>query len=160
MFAANKRHSLAPHTSTKEISLRHFVAYHNEKMMGYSCTAIPEPRVQTGNSVEGLEGVTVWLVAGEGKSSKSYFLAAQFVASRCKPNSFPSSRFPHLIAGPGTLFGRRIPIGGTVLFALLQTESANFVRGFYETKNPAVIAGLKLSLTTSGHAIKHSAQPN
>lgn len=123
--------------------MRHFVAYHNEKKMGYSCTTIPEPRVKTSNSVEGLEGVTVWLVAGEGERPKSYFLAAQFVASRCEPNSSSDLRLPHLIAGPGMLFGRRISIGGTALFALLQTESANFVRGFYETKNPTVIAGLK-----------------
>jgi hypothetical protein len=60
--------------------LRHFIAYHNEKNMGYSCTDIPEPRVQTSRQVAGLEGVTVWLVAGEGSKPKSYFLTAKFVA--------------------------------------------------------------------------------
>lgn len=79
---------------TRRKSLRHFIAYHNAKMMKYSCTDIPEPRVQIRKPVEGLEGVALWLVAGEGESPKSYFLAAAFVASRCEPGSFPAPNFP------------------------------------------------------------------
>jgi hypothetical protein len=122
--------------------LRHFIAYHNENNMGYSCFDIPEPRVQTSREVEGLEGVTVWLIAGEGDKPKSYFLAAKFVASRCEPNSIAGSKFPHLIAGPGHLFKKSIPLGGTSLIEQVRKESANFVRGFYETKDAVVISGL------------------
>lgn len=111
-------------------------------MMKYSCTDILEPRVQTRKPVAGLEGVTVWLVAGEGESPKSYFLAAAFVASRCEPGSFPSSEFPNLIAGDGALFGKSIPLGGTELLKLIHKESANFVRGFYETTNGTIITAL------------------
>lgn len=122
--------------------MRHFIAYHNEKNMGYSCTDILEPRVQTSRQVAGLEGVTVWLVAGEGSKPKSYFLTAKFVASRCEINSIPSSKFPHIIAGPGHLFKKSIPLDSTPLLEKVRKESANFVRGFYETKDLAVIASL------------------
>lgn len=122
--------------------MRHFIAYHNQKNMGYSCVDIPEPRVQTGRGVEGLEGVTVWLLAGEGEKPKSYYLAAKFVAERCETNAISGSRFPHLIAGPGQLFRKSLPLGGKPVLEEIRRESANFVRGFYETKDPAVIAGL------------------
>jgi len=110
--------------------------------MGYSCAAIVEPRVQTRRPVAGLEGATVWLVAGEGERPKSYYLAAKFIASRCEPNFVSSSKFPNLIAGSGTLFANRIPINGTLLLAQIRQESANFIRGFYETTDAAIIAGL------------------
>lgn len=122
--------------------MRHFIAYHNQKNMGYSCVDIPEPRVQTSREIEGLEGATVWLVAGEGEKPKSYYLAAKFVALRCEANAIPGSRFPNLIAGPGQLFKKSIPLAGTELLERVRKESANFVRGFYETKDPVVIAGL------------------
>jgi len=122
--------------------MRHFIAYHNQKNMGYSCVDIPEPRVQTSREVEGLEGVTVWLVAGEGEKPKSYYLAAKFVASRCEANAISGSRFPHLIAGLGQLFKKSIPLAGTALLEHVRKESANFVRGFYETKEASVISGL------------------
>jgi hypothetical protein len=92
--------------------------------------------------VEGLEGVTVWLIAGEGEKPKAYFLAAKFVANRCESNSIPGSKFPHLIAGAGSLFKKNIPIGGTSFLAQVRKDSANFVRGFYETKDPLVVSGL------------------
>lgn len=111
--------------------------------MGYSCTEIKEPRVQTRNPVVGLEGTTVWLFAGEGSSPRSYFLAATFVTSRCEPDSFPSSKFPNLIAGNGTLFGKRIPLDGTSLLRLVRKESANFARGLYEAKKTTTISALQ-----------------
>lgn len=124
--------------------MRHFIAYHNEKKMKYSCVDIPEPRAQTSQNIEGLEGVTVWLVAGEGEKPKSYFLAAKFVASHCEPNSVSGSKFLYLIAGPGKLFKKDIALDGTYLLNQIRKESANFRRGFYETKNSAVISGLGL----------------
>lgn len=123
--------------------MRHFIAYHNAKDMGYSCIDIPEPRVRTGNDVEGLEGVTVWLVAGEGEAPKSYFLASKFVATRCETNFFPAPKRRNLIAGDGELFARRIPLDDTGLIELIRKESANFVRGLYETHNPTIVSALK-----------------
>ncbi|MGR9000140.1 MAG: hypothetical protein ACU88J_13985, partial [Gammaproteobacteria bacterium] len=76
--------------------MRHFIAYHNEQKMRYSCTEIPEPpRVKTSKFVCGLEGVTVWLIAGEGKSPKSYYIAAKFIATNCEPNLYPGTDLPN-----------------------------------------------------------------
>ncbi|MFI3187359.1 MAG: hypothetical protein QX198_15400 [Methylococcaceae bacterium] len=127
--------------------MRHFIAYHNPKTMGYSCIDIPEPRVKTSRPVMGLEGVTVWLVAGEGESPKSYYLTAKFIASRCQTNVDPGAKLSNLIAGDhgdhGSLFKKSISITGTSLLELIQKESANFVRGFYESKDVNIISGLE-----------------
>ncbi len=123
--------------------MRHFIAYHNPKTMGYSCVDIPEPRVKTSRSVTCLEGVTVWLVAGEGESPKLYYLTAKFIASRCETNLYPGSKLSNLISGDGTLFKKTISITGTSLLGLIQKESANFVRGFYESKDVNIIYKLK-----------------
>ena len=123
--------------------MRHFIAYHNPNTMGYSCVDIPEPRVKTSRPVTCLEGVTVWLIAGEGKSPKSYYLTAKFIASRCETNFDPGSKLSNLIAGDGTLFKKSISVTGTSLLELIQKESANFVRGFYESKDANVISGLE-----------------
>jgi hypothetical protein len=122
--------------------MRHFIAYHNAKNMGYSCTAIRNPQIMTGNPVKDLEGVTVWIVAGEGDSPKSYYLAARFIAAKCEPNLFPETALPHSVSGPGTLYGLSKPIGGTPLLASIRKQSANFVRGFHETSDLAVIGQL------------------
>lgn len=112
--------------------------------MGYSCVDILEPRVKTSRPVMGLEGVTVWLVAGEGKSPKSYYLTAKFIASRCQTNVDPGAKLSNLIAGDhGALFKKSISITGTSLLELIQKESANFARGFYESKDVNIISGLE-----------------
>ena len=96
----------------------------------------------TSRSVVGLEGATVWLIAGEGEKPKSYFLAVRFVAGRCDPNSFPSAKFPHLIADTGSLFKKSISLKGMPLLDQVRKESANFLRGFYETKESSIISSL------------------
>ena len=123
--------------------MRHFLAYHNAEKMGYSCDAIPEPRVKTSKSVAGLHGVTVWLISGEGKSPKHYYLAAKFLANKCESGLYPSSDLPNQISGPGALFGKSKPIGGTPLHSLLKRQSANFVNGFFELHDPVAISGLE-----------------
>jgi len=123
--------------------VRHFLAYHNAEKMGYSCTAIPEPRIKTSKSVAGLEGVTVWLIAGEGKSPKHYYLAARFTARKCEPGLYRGTQLPNQISGDGALFGKSKPITGTSLYALLQRQSANFVNGFFELHDPVAISGLE-----------------
>lgn len=123
--------------------MRHFIAYHNEQKMRYSCTEIPVPRVKTSKSVSGLDGVTVWLIAGEGKSPKSYYLAAKFTATKCEPNLYPGTDLPNQISGEGTLFKKGILLNGSTLLKLLQNKSANFVNGFYESRDPTAIAYLE-----------------
>ncbi len=123
--------------------MRNFIAYHNAKTMGYSCTAILTPQVRTKNSVSGLTGVKVWLIAGEGERPKSYYLASTFVADQCRPAHFPDPKLPNLIAGAGTNFGLSISISGSSLLELLKSDSANFRRGFYETFDHTVISQLQ-----------------
>jgi hypothetical protein len=123
--------------------LRYFLAYHNAKKMGYSCTAIPAPRVKTSKNVDGLEGATVWLVAGEGERPKSYYLASRFVIDNCEPNKYPGVKLCNEVSGPGVLLGTSVPLDGTSLLAQLQRLSANFVNGFFQLHEPSAIASLK-----------------
>lgn len=122
--------------------MRHFIAYHNAKRMGHSCADIPDPRVQTARPVSGLEGVTVWLVAGEGQRPKSYFLCAKFLVSQCEANSIRGSEFPNVLRGKGRLFGTSIPLDGTKVLLRIQKESANFARGLFETRDLIVMSAL------------------
>jgi hypothetical protein len=127
----------------QETVLRYFIAYHNEQKMGYSCTAIPTPRVKTSKPVAGTEGSTVWLIAGEGKSPKSYYLAAKFSVEKCEPGKHLGTELPNEVSGPGLLLGKSIKLSGTPLLSQLQKLSANFVHGFCEVRDVAAIAALK-----------------
>ena len=126
--------------------MRYFLAYHNAQKMGYSCTAISAPRVKTSKSVAGLEGSTVWLVAGEGKSPKSYFLATTFLIDKCEPDKYLGTRLPNEVSGTGPLLGKSVSLNATVLLGQLQKLSANFANGFCELDNDDdedAISGLK-----------------
>lgn len=123
--------------------MRHFLAYHNEKKMGYSCKDISNPRVKTSKAVLGLEGSTVWLVAGEGESPKRYYLASRFVIESCEPNKHSGTKLTNEVSGSGVLLGTSIPLAGTKLLEQLKRQSANFVNGFFELRDPASLAALK-----------------
>lgn len=123
--------------------MRHFLAYHNAQKMGYSCTAISTPRVVTSKPVSGLEGATVWLVAGEGKTPKSYYLASRFIVDKCSPGKHWGTDLPNEVSGEGDLFGMRISLDASPLLEQLQRASANFVSGFCELRDPSVISALK-----------------
>ena len=129
-----------PHKGTL---LRYFLAYHNAQKMGYSCTAIETPSVKTSKSVAGLEGSTVWLVAGEGKSPKNYYLASTFVIEKCEPYKHLGTKLPNELSGTGTLLGTSVSLNMTPLLRELQRLSANFVSGFCELRDMAVISALK-----------------
>jgi len=111
--------------------------------MGYSCTAIPEPRVKTSKPVVGLEGVTVWLIAGEGERPKSYYLTSRFIVEKCEPDKYLGTELPNEIAGTGVLLGTSVCLNATPLLKQLQKQSANFVNGLFELNDPTVIAALK-----------------
>ena len=119
--------------------MRHFIAYHNSEKMTLPSTALTSPYVITKKSVSNLIGVTVWLIAGEGRSPKSYFLASRFVANKCEQNKSPGTDFPNKISGTGDLYGLSIPISGTKLLALIQEHSNNFRNGFHEVRDEEII---------------------
>lgn len=122
--------------------MRHFIAYHNAKKMGYPSTALTDPHVKTGNSVKKLEGVTVWLIAGEGKSPKRYYLASKFTAVVCEEAKFPGSKLSNQISGGGSLFKLTKPLNGTPLLAKIISSTANFRKGFHEIADPAIVKDL------------------
>lgn len=123
--------------------MRHFIAYHNEQKMGYSCTDIPHPRAKTSKRIEELEGSNVWLVAGEGKSPKNYYLGAMFTVTKCETDKYPGTDLPNEVSGPGALFGTRICLNSTSLLIQLRKVSANFISGFCEVRGASEIAALK-----------------
>lgn len=122
--------------------MRHFLAYHNAIKIGYSSAALSNPRVITKKPVVNLEGVTVWLIAGEGKTPKSYFLAAKFIANVCEKNKFLGSALPNEISGLGHLFKFSKPISGTGLLEQIRTSSRNFRNGFHEVSDMRIIDSL------------------
>lgn len=110
--------------------------------MGYSSTAIAAPRVKTSKPVVGLEGSTVWLVAGEGKRPKSYYLASRFVITTCSPDKYTGTDLPNEVSGEGILFGARLNLDGLSILEDLRRVSANFVNGFFELRDPSVVVAL------------------
>ena len=121
--------------------MRHFIAYHNSKDRGPS-TTLTDPHVKTSKPVLGLNGVKVWLIAGEGDTPKSFFIAAMFIADKCETDKFPGTDLPNQISGAGTLYKLTKPITGTMLLDQIRTESRNFQNGFHEIKDAKIIAGL------------------
>ncbi len=123
--------------------MRYFVAYHNAKKMGYSCTEIPVPRVKTRKPIAGLEGATVWLVSGEGESPKSYYLASRFVVEKCETDKHLGAILPNEISGTGVLLGTAVCLDSTALLKSLKRVTANFVNGLCELRDPGVVAELR-----------------
>ena len=121
--------------------MRHFIAYHNAEERGFSSTSIPRPRVVTRKAVDGLAGVTVWLIAGEGKSPKSYYLASKFIVEKVSPNAHPGADLPNEIEGSGNLYKLSIPIVDKLLDKV-RKDSNNFRNGLYEIRDPKLAVEL------------------
>jgi hypothetical protein len=124
------------------IGMLYFTAYHNEQAEGILCTDLPYPRVRTRNKVLGLEGAVVWVVAGVGKSPKSYYLASTFIIEKCEPDKYPGDKLPHEVSGSGNLLGLRVRLDQT-LIENLKLKTANFARGFSEMRDLTIVAALK-----------------
>lgn len=134
----------------KEKQLRYFIAYHNEEKIGAPCATLPYPRVRTKKPVDGLEGSTVWLIAGVGKSPKSYYVASRFTINKCECDKYLGQALNNEVSGDGHLFGLSIPIDATPLLAELKRQSANFVSGFCQISDPTIISALKALKGTNG----------
>ena len=119
--------------------MRHFIAYHNSEKMKRAKIELTSPYVITKKNVSNLIGVTVWLISGEGRSPKSYFLASKFIADKCEQDKRPGTELPNKISGNGTLYGTSIPISGTRLLAMIQKKSNNFRNGFHEVRDDEIL---------------------
>lgn len=123
--------------------MRYYIGYHNEEKMGALDTSLRHPRVRTRRPVVGLEGSTVWLIAGAGTSPKSYYVASRFTIEKCEPDKYLGEKLSNQVSGEGRMLGRSVPLDGSELLAQLKQRSANFVSGFCSITDPSVIAGLK-----------------
>jgi hypothetical protein len=124
----------------RRLSVRYFVAYHNEQKTKILCTNLPYPRVRTKKKVFGLEGSVVWMIAGAGKSPKSYYLVSTFIIDKFEPNKYPGDDLPNEVSGTGRLFGLSILLDQTSILEKLKRQTANFASGFFEINNSAIIS--------------------
>lgn len=120
----------------------HYIAYHNAEIRG-TCADITYPHVRTKKKVINKEGCTVWLIAGEdpdiGKTTKSFFIAAKFIADKCWTNKYMGDALPNEISGEGVLYKLTKPISGTELIEQIKIESNTFRNGFHELKDITII---------------------
>jgi hypothetical protein len=123
--------------------MRYYIGYHNEEKMGALDTSLRHPRVKTKKPVLGLEGSTVWLIAGVGSSPKSYYVASRFIIEKCEPDKYLGEKLPNQVSGEGKMLGRSVPLDRSDLLPELKRQSANFVSGFCQISDPNTIAGLK-----------------
>lgn len=123
--------------------MKHFVQYHNTEKMGYSASTMPEPRMFTDKSVKNVSGNAVWLISGEGKSPKSFYLAAVFKSNRTSTGTYDHPKYKNAAYGPGHIFGETIEVTRLPWFQQLKSDQKNFKNGLSEVTNVAIIAELQ-----------------
>ena len=119
--------------------MKHFVQYHNSESMGFSASSLSMPIIFTNKSVKKLNSNIVWLISGEGKKDKDYFLAAKFkvnYTSGCTEHP----KFKNSASGVGTIYGETIPLNDLPVFKIIKDDiTNNFRNGLTEIKAPDVI---------------------
>jgi len=124
--------------------MKHFIQYHNTKKMGYSASAMPEPRMFTNKSVKHVPSQAVWLVSGEGnKSPKTFYLAAVFKPNRTTIGMYDHPKFKNAAYGVGHIFGETMELNGLPWFEKLKVEQLNFKDGLFEVKDSKVVDELR-----------------
>jgi hypothetical protein len=122
--------------------MKHFVQYHNSEKMGYSISAMSEPHIFTDKSVKYLPSNTVWLISGEGKSPKTFYLAAAFKPHRTTSGTYDHPDFKNAAYGVGRIFGESIQLNGLPWFEALKADQQNFRNGLFEITDSNIIEAL------------------
>ena len=128
--------------------MRHFIQYHNAKDMGYSASSIKTTEIYTTKTVEGTIGHTLWLVSGEGMSSKkSFYLAAAFKVQSVEVDAYKHPRFKNSIAGCGNLYGLTIQLDWDSCFIDYLERTQFHSRGLQviDEHDPVIEQFIKLS---------------
>lgn len=123
--------------------MAHFIAYHNSDTMGYSASKLKIPEIFTNKSVRYLPGQTVWIISGEGKRHKSYYLAGVFQVDQTVMGSSADAGFKNSARGPGYVFGEVICLDGLPWFKQLQKQQINFRNGLTELKDDHAVQELQ-----------------
>jgi len=117
--------------------------YHNTEKMGYSASSLLDPRAFTNNPVDELPNNALWLISGEGKSPKEFFLAAVFKVYQAKTNCYDHPLFKNAAYGHGHIFGETIRLNGLSWFESFKKSMSNFKYGLCEIEEKDVIVELR-----------------
>ena len=118
--------------SCKKNRMRHFIQYHNAKLMGYSANRIKATEIFTNQPVNQSSGHTVWVVSGEGTGNKkAFFLAAAFNAKSFEERTYKHEKFKNSVAGDGELYGLSLALDWKDWFTDFQKRSQFQSRGFH-----------------------------
>jgi hypothetical protein len=132
--------------------MRHFVAYHSEARMGYTAEESDPFGLYTGKHVSQLLGDVVWIMAGQGKSPKQYFLSSWFIVSKVTPADHPDFGFT-LSGEEGGAFDPMPQLDQLDWFPAFRQRMANFSIGLTELRQPEIIAALRQLAASSGHPL-------
>lgn len=129
--------------------MRHFVGYHNVDKMGYSAAESDPLALYTSKNPKDLPGNVIWVIAGEGKNPRRYFLNSWFIVSEIGKADHPD--FGRSISGNvGGVLAPRPNLNERDWFPDFLKSNANFSLGLREVKDEEVIDSLK-SLATEAN---------
>jgi hypothetical protein len=119
-----------------------YVVYHNPGRMGYSARDVDVLSIVTNKSATGAKGARVWLITGEGKSPKQYYLRGVFTVESVSKSTHPE--FKIQVAGSaGKLFDPMVRIDTQPWFNQFRSSQGNFGLGFQPINDPVVVRGLR-----------------
>jgi hypothetical protein len=127
--------------ASRELEDRHFVAYHNPQRMGYTAAESDPFSVYTSKHFLDPIGDTVWMITGEGKSPKQYYLSSWFVVSEVGPSD--DTDFGYSLSGQGGVLDPMPRLNDLDWFPAFIRRMANFSFGVQEIKQAEVVEALK-----------------
>lgn len=131
--------------------MRHFVAYHSEKRMGYTAEESNPFGLYTRKNISKPIGDVVWIIAGKGDSPKQYFLSSWFVISTVTPADHPD--FGITLSGQeGGAFDPMPRLDHMEWFPEFRRRMANFSLGLTELRQADVLEALRQVAAAAGHA--------
>ena len=120
---------------------QHFAAYHNTERMGRPLSAGNPLQVLTNKSVDLLYENVVWMVVGEGKSTRQFSLGSVFCVT--ETGDAAEDGFKHFAAGNGHVFEPTIPLNDLEWFKDFKASMNSFQFGVQPVKDESHIEALK-----------------
>jgi len=107
--------------------------------MGRSVSSLSEPRMFTDKSVKYVRLNAVWIISGEGKSPKVFYLATVFKPNKTTIGVYDHPDFKNAAYGAGHIFGETIELNRIGWFESLKVEQQNFRNGLFEVTDSKII---------------------